>query len=681
VKIPTVCAYCGVGCLLYLRVRDGEVVGALPHPDGPGEGRLCIKGWSVHEFVHHPERLRKPLIRGKAGFREASWEEASSYVSERLNKIKVQHGSDSIAFLSSAKATNEENYLLQKLARAVIGTNNVDHCARLCHASTVTGLVSSFGSGAMTNSQEDVGEADVIFVIGSNTSEQHPLIARRMIRAVKNGATLIVADPRAIDLVEYAEAHLCHTPGTDVTLLNAMMHTILAEGLHDEGFISSRTEGFDEFRETVLGYTPERAEAITGVPAEDIRKAARIFGSAGNASIFFSMGITQHTTGVDNVVSTANLAMLTGNIGRPGTGVNPLRGQNNVQGACDLGALPDYLPGYARVSDRERSEGFEKTWGARVPGNAGLTLVEMINACGKGVKAMYIVGENPVISDPDSNHVVAQLGKLDFLVVSELFMSETAELADVVLPAASFAEKDGTFTATDRRVQRVRKAIEPVGESLPDWEAISKISEKLGYPMRYDSPSEIMDEIASLGGIYGGISYSRLETEDLRWPCLNRDHPGTRILHQGRFSRGLGRFQAVEYKPPAEEPDGKYPFILTTGRLLFHWHTGTMTRRSNTLTDQINEPLVEINALDAARLGFEPGDRVRVSSRRGGIELAAEVTPRIKEGVVFIPFHFAEAAANKLTNAALDPLAKIPELKVCAVRIEKVLSHNTETKS
>jgi len=681
VKVSTVCAYCGVGCLLYLRVRDGEVVGALPHPGGPGEGKLCIKGWSVHEFVHHPERLRKPLIRGKDDFREASWEEALSHVSERLNKIKDQHGSDSIAFLSSAKATNEENYLLQKLARAVIGTNNVDHCARLCHASTVTGLVSSFGSGAMTNSQEDVEEADVIFVIGSNTSEQHPLIARRMIRAVKNGATLIVADPRAIDLVEYAEVHLCHTPGTDVALLNAMMHVILTEGLHDEEFISSRTEGFDEFSETVLEYAPERAEDITGIPAEDIRKAARIFGRAGNASIFFSMGITQHTTGVDNVVSTANLAMLTGNIGRPGTGVNPLRGQNNVQGACDLGALPDYLPGYARLSDRGRCEGFEEAWGAKVPGNAGLTLVEMIDACGEGVKAMYVMGENPVLSDPDSNHVVEQLGKLDFLVVNELFMSETAELADVVLPAASFAEKDGTFTATDRRVQRVRKAIEPVGESLPDWEVISRISEKIGYSMKYDSPSEIMDEIAGLGGIYGGINYSRLETEDLRWPCPDVDHPGTRTLHQGRFSRGMGKFQAVEYKPPAEEPDAKYPLILTTGRLLFHWHTGTMTRRSDTLTDQINEPLVEINTSDAERLGVVSGDRVRVSSRRGEIALSAQVTPRIKEGVVFIPFHFAEAAANKLTNAALDPLAKIPELKVCAVRIEKVLSHDDETKN
>ena len=671
-KVPTVCIYCGTGCRLFLVVRDGRVIRVLPHKEGPGEGKLCIKGWSAHEFIHHPDRLTTPLIREGQGFREATWDEALDRVSEELAKARDRHGSDSLGFLSSAKTTNEENYLMQKLARAVIGTNNIDHCARLCHASTVTGLVLSFGSGAMTNSQEDIEEADVIFVIGSNTSEQHPLIARRMIRAAKKGTRIIVADPREIDLTAHAVLHLKHRPGSDVALLNGMMNVILEEGLQDDGFIESRTEGYDKFRKTIGRYSPEQVDQITGVPAEDIREAARLFGEAGKASIFFSMGITQHTTGVDNVVSTANLALLTGNVGQLGTGVNPLRGQNNVQGACDMGGLPSYLPGYVRVEDGVRRGRIEEAWGCTLPGMNGLTLMEMINECGDGIHAMFIMGENPMLSDPDTNHVREQLGKLDFLVVSELFMSETAELADVVLPAASFAEKDGTFTATDRRIQMIRKAVDPVGGSRPDWVIISEISGRLGFPMKYESTSDIMDEIASLGGIYGGVSHERLENEDLRWPCPTEVHPGTRILHQGEFSRGLGKFQAVEYKPPAEEPDEEYPYILTTGRLLAHWHTGTMTRRSETLTEQVNEAVMEINPADALTVGVGDGDIVKVTSRRGEISLKAWVTDRIKEGVVFIPFHFAEAAANVLTNSAYDPLAKIPELKVCAVRLDRI---------
>jgi formate dehydrogenase alpha subunit len=664
--------------MLFLVVRDGKVIRVLPHQEGPGEGKLCIKGWSAHEFIHHPDRLTTPLIREGQGFREATWDEALDRVSEELGKAKARHGSDSLGFLSSAKTTNEENYLMQKLARAVIGTNNVDHCARLCHASTVTGLVSSFGSGAMTNSQEDIEEADVIFVIGSNTSEQHPLIARRMIKAAKKGTRIIVADPREIGLTAHAVLHLKHRPGSDVALLNAMMNVILEEGLQDEGFIESRTEGYEEFKKTIGKYSPKLVEPITGVPARDIREAARLFGKAGKASIFFSMGITQHTTGVDNVVSTANLAILTGNVGQPGTGVNPLRGQNNVQGACDMGGLPSYLPGYVRVEDDQRKERIAEAWGCTLPGMKGLTLMEMINECGDSIRAMFIMGENPMLSDPDTNHVREQLSKLDFLVVSELFMSETAKLADVVLPAASFAEKDGTFTATDRRIQMIRKAVDPVGGSRPDWVIISDISRRLGFQMNYGSPSDIMDEIASLGGIYGGVNHERLENEDLRWPCPHKEHPGTRILHQGKFSRGLGKFQTIEYKPPAEEPDEEYPFILTTGRLLFHWHTGTMTRRSETLTEQVNEAIMEINPADARTVGIADGDTVKVTSRRGEISLKAWVTDSIKEGVVFIPFHFAEAAANVLTNPAYDPLAKIPELKVCAVRVDRLKDGRTE---
>jgi formate dehydrogenase alpha subunit len=670
-KVSTVCIYCGTGCILDLKIRDGKVVEVLPNPLGPGEGHLCIKGWSAHEFIHHPDRLEKPLIREEDGFREATWEEALKTVANSLLKVKEKYGPDSLAFLSSAKTTNEENFLMQKLARAVVGTNNVDHCARLCHASTVTGLVSSFGSGAMTNSQEDVEKSDVIFIIGSNTSEQHPLIARRMIRAVKAGSKLIVADPRAIKLVEYATIYLPHKPGTDVALLNAMMNIIIEEGLHDKDFIESRTEGFGELRDTVSKYTPEVAEEITGVPADSIREAAKLYGRANRASLFFSMGITQHITGVDNVVSTANLAMLTGNVGREGTGVNPLRGQNNVQGACDMGALPNYLPGYGAVRDIATRERFESAWGVKLPSEIGLTIMEMMESCGRNIKAMFIMGENPLLSDPDITHVREQLEKLDFLVVSEIFMSETAQIADVVLPATSFAEKNGTFTATDRRVQRVKKAIESLGDSKPDWVILSQLSNQMGYPLKYDSPEEVMDEITRLTPIYGGMQYSRLEDEVLRWPCPSSDHPGTRLLHVDRFSRGLGRFQSIEYRPPAEETDAEYPYILTTGRLLFHWHTGTMTRRSKTLTDQMNEAVVEINMEDASILGISSGDSVKVQSRRGEITLNAEVTDRILKGVVFISFHYAEAAANVLTNTALDPKAKIPELKVCAVRVAR----------
>jgi formate dehydrogenase alpha subunit len=670
-RVPTVCIYCGTGCLLDLVVREDRVVGVLPHEGGPGEGKLCIKGWSAHEFIHDPDRLTKPLIRNGDEFKEAGWDEALNLISEEIGKAVESHGGDSVAIFSSAKTTNEENYLLQKFARAVVGTNNIDHCARLCHASTVTGLISSFGSGAMTNSIEDIEDADVIFIIGSNTSEQHPLLARRMIKAVNKGSRLIVADPRAIDLTAYASFHLCHRPGTDVALLNAMMNVIISEDLQDEAFIEARTEGYEALSTVLAGYSPEFVQEITGVPAEMIREAARLYAGAESASIFFSMGITQHTTGVDNVVSVANLAMLTGNVGRKGTGVNPLRGQNNVQGSCDMGALPDFLPGYGPVEDEEVRARFGAAWNSTIPPEPGLTVVEMINRCGSDIKAMYIMGENILISDPDINHVRDQLGKLDFLAVSDIFLSETARMADVVLPAASFAEKDGTFTATDRRVQRVRKAIDPVGESRPDWVIITQLSERLGHPMVYDSPEEIMEEIAEVAPIYGGIHYGRLEESCLKWPCPDRSHPGTDILHVDRFSRGKGRFTPAEHRPPAEEPDEDYPYILTTGRVLFHWHTGTMTRRSGTLTDQMDEAFIEINPDDAKKIGVEDGDFVGVTSRRGEISLKALVTDRILRGVVFIPFHFSEAAANILTNPALDPKAKIPELKVCAVQIAK----------
>jgi len=674
-KILTTCEFCGCGCNFYLGVEDDKVVAVYPCASHPiSQGKLCIKGWMGHEYIHSAERLKTPLIKEGDKFREASWDEAYQLIADRLQQIKEQYGSDSIAVSTSAKCTNEENYLLQKLARAAIGTNNVDHCARLCHASTVIGLSQTFGSGAMTNSIPEIGSADVILVIGSNTTEQHPLVADQIVKGVKGGARLIVADPRQIQLTKLATLHLSHRPGTDVALINGMLNVIIAEDLVDRKFVDSRTEGFEELKEAVAGYTPRKAAEITGVPAEKIVEAARIYAGGKKGTIIYAMGITQHTSGVDNVMSCANLAMLTGNIGRESTGVNPLRGQNNVQGACDMGTLPNVFPGYQAVTNDELRQKFEKAWGAKLPSQPGVTVTGAISKMIAGeIKALYIMGENPMISDPDMSHTEKALKNLGFLVVQDIFLTETARLADVVLPGVSFAEKNGTFTSTERKVQRVRKAIEPVGSSRPDWKIITELSSHLGYKMDYPSPREVMDEIAKLTPSYGGISYDRLERGGLCWPCPSPDHPGTPYLHKEKFARpgGKGKFSAVSYRPPAELPDDEYPFTLTTGRTGFHWHTGTMTRKDWALDREYPKGYVEINPQDAANTGIRNGAMVKVASRRGEISVQANVVDTIQEGLVFIPFHFAEAAANKLTAANLDPVAKIPEYKVCAVKLER----------
>jgi len=672
-QVRTICPYCGCGCTLVLNIHDGRVVHITGEPGlGTSNGLLCVKGRFGTDFINHEQRLTEPLIRTGGELVPATWDEALDLVATRLTDIRDAHGPDAIAGLSSAKTTNEENYLMQRFMRAVVGTNNVDHCARLCHASTVAGLARAFGSGAMTNSMDEFELADAIFVIGSNTTECHPIIGASIKRAVLSGkTTLIVADPRVIELTEFAAVHMQHRSGTDVALINAMMHVILAEGLEDKAFLAERTEGFDDLRKAVEPYTPEMAAKITGVPAQRIVESARAYARAAAASIVYSMGITQHTTGTDNVLSLANLAMLTGNIGRPGTGVNPLRGQNNVQGACDLGALPNVYPGYQKVDDPASRAKFEKAWGAPLSPTAGLTVVEMINAAADGqLKALYVLGENPMLSDPDTGHVEAALETLDFLVVQDIFLSETAELADVVLPAASFAEKDGTFTNTERRVQRVRKALDAPGQALPDWQILCRLASRMGYQMHYDHPSAIQDEIASLTPSYGGITYDRLEGGGLQWPCPDAEHPGTPYLHKGRFARGLGKFHAVEFLPPKELPDDAYPFVLSTGRILQHFHTGTMSRRSDVLDKLVPVGTIEIHPADAARLGIADSDTVRVASRRGELELPARLTDRVAPGTLFLAFHYREAPANRLTIAALDPVAKIPELKVCAVRIE-----------
>ena len=525
----------------------------------------------------------------------------------------------------------------------------------------------------MTNSIEDLEEAEVILVVGSNTTEQHPIIGERMLAAVRRGTRLIVIDPRAIHLSRFARVYLRPRPGTEVAYLNGMANVIISEGLLDEGFIASRTEGFQEFREAVEEYTPGRVEEITGIPAADLVEAARLYGSAERAAIVYCMGITQHVTGTDNVLAVANLALLTGNIGKPGTGVNPLRGQNNVQGACDMGGLPDVFTGYRRVDDEEAASRFETAWGVeRLSRKPGLTVVEMIAAAAEGsLRAMYIMGENPMLSDPDINHVREALSRLDFLVVADIMESETLRYAHVVLPAASFAEKEGTITSTERRVQRLRKAVEPVGEARPDWEIVCQVARRMGAGgFEFSSPEEVFEEIRGVTPSYAGITYRRLGTRGLQWPCPTEDHPGTPILHVEGFPIGKGRFTPVVYRPPAEEPDEEYPFILTTGRILFQYHTGTMTRRSPSLVREADRAFAEINPLDAAELGIADGERVTLTSRRGSVEVEARVTDRVGKGVVFMPFHFAEAAANLLTNAALDPVSKIPELKVCAVKVQ-----------
>ncbi|MCK5733022.1 MAG: formate dehydrogenase subunit alpha, partial [Candidatus Latescibacteria bacterium] len=679
--VRTTCIYCGVGCQMDLYIKDDRIVKVLGAEDAPdNRGQLCVKGRFGLDFVHHPDRLTEPLIRRNGKLEPATWDDALELVASKFLGLKARYGGDALAGLSSAKCTNEENYVFQKFVRTAFGTNNVDHCARLCHASTVVGLAAAFGSGAMTNSVREIGDADVILVTGSNTTEAHPVIGNLIKHAVTfKGAKLILADPRGIELSEYATVWLRQKNGTDVAWLNGIMHVILKEGLQDEAFIAERTEGFEEFRKAIGEYTPERVAEITGIPAEQIVEAARIYAQAERATIVYSMGITQHTTGVDNVLSTANLAMLTGNMGRESTGVNPLRGQNNVQGACDLGALVNVFPGYQKVTDEAIREKFEQAWGVPLSGEVGLTVVEIMNAAAEGrVKGLYVMGENPMLSDPNLNHVREALENLDFLVVQDIFLTETAQLADVVLPAVSFAEKDGTFTNTGRRVQRVRKAIPNVGNSHQDWEIVCQVARRMGVEMRYAAPAEIMEEIASLTPIYGGMHYDRLDGDGLQWPCPDRDHPGTPYLHKDTFARGKGAFTPVDFIPPAEWPDQAYPFLLSTGRILYHFHTGSLSRRSKPLDAIVPEGYIEINPKDTERMGIQDGERVRVCSRRGETEMKVKVTDWPDVGCVFASFHFREAPANILTNDALDPKAKIPEYKVAAVRIDKITAETAK---
>jgi len=689
--VKTICPYCGVGC--GIKVKQGDDPGDvnfMPWGEAPvNEGRVCIKGGAATQVVDHEDRLTDPLIKENGEFREATWEEAYSRIASEMERIRDDYGPDAMGFFGSSKTMNEENYLLQKLARRY-GTNNVDNCTRMCHASTVWALRTSLGAGAMTNSMEDLEEAaDVFWIQGANPGEQHPIANSQYFRqAVLEGATVIQVDPhankttRSFDIDETERhMHLQLNPGADIPLLNVVLKTILERheeepdaGWIDEGFIDERTEGFEHLKETLADFDKEAAAEEAGVPLEDIKLAAEKYAMANNAAIFTGMGMSQHTCGVDNVQNEINLALITGNLGRPGTGVNPLRGQNNVQGTSDVGAMPNVLPGYQLVDDPEVRESVEEVWGFEVPEEPGLTNVEISHEAGRSVKGLYVMGENPVMSEPDGNEVEERLKSLEFMVAQDIFMTETAQFADVVLPATTWAERGGTVTNTDRRVQRMR-GVDKVHENTKhDLDILMEVGSRLfgEDEFRFDDVEAVFEELREVCPIYHGMTYDGLGEEGLHWPCYEEGDEGDQFLYEDSFDteNGLGQIEGVRHQPPKEVPDEEYPLILTTARLEEHYNTGTMSRRSPTLSRQHPENFVDVHPNDAERYGIEDGDMVTLRSRRGEIEVKAQVTEDIKEGVVWTTPHFAAASANRLTNDVLDDRAKIPEYKAAAAEIE-----------
>jgi formate dehydrogenase alpha subunit len=680
-EIETTCPYCGVGCGIRLKVReDGRL--AVMADDVPENhsslGTLCVKGRFGTGFVHSRDRITVPMVKRDGAWREVSWDEALEATADGLARNRERFGA-----FASAKATNEDGYIIQKLARVVMGTNNVDHCTRLCHSPSVEAMLTSMGSGATSNSYQDYEEAGCLMVVGADASANHPVIAIRLRKAVSRGARLIVINPKRIELCDQADLWLQERPGTDVALFNAMAKLILDEGLARLDFIRSRTEGFEAWAASLVPYTLERAEEITGVPREDIARAARWYARPpfSGSCLIWGMGITQHTNGTANAHALLNLALAAGQMGFAGSGISPLRGQNNVQGCGDAGAVPTNLPGYADYSPASLSR-FERVWGVRPPGKTGLVVTEMTEGCLDGtIRAMYVVGENPMLAEPDLHHTDKALRQLDCLVVQDLFMHETAELAHVFLPAAAFAEKEGTFTNSERRVQRVRKAIDAPGQARPDWwiscELAKRVARRLGVAVSgfdFTHPSEIFDEMARLWPAIAGLSYPRLESGGIQWPCPSPDHPGTRFLYAEDFPTGRARFVPVSQGATAAElPDPEFPFVLNTGRLLYHWHGGTLTRRVQGLLELAPRLEIAINPADARRMGMGEGGALRVVSRRGELQGFAHVTEAVRPGAIFVPFvKLSDSAANFLTNSAHDPSSKIPEYKVCAVRLEKV---------
>jgi formate dehydrogenase alpha subunit len=668
---PTVCPYCGCGCGIHLVVRDGRIIGVEPWKEHPvNEGKNCPKGRNAFHFLYAQGRLQRPLVRDNGAFREASWEEALEIIATRL----ADADPDSVGFVNSGKLSNEDLYVLQKLVRCALKTNNMDNCSRFCHSTTVPALVSTVGSGVMATSQTDIEQADCVLLAGVNVKETYPLIARRILRAKRRGTRVLVIDPRRTATARHlADLHLQLNAGTDVALANAMIKMIIAEGLEDRDFIARRTQGLEELQAYLATADLSELSELTGVSLNAIREAAHTYAQAERSCTLYNAGIAQHAAGIGNIQALANLALLTGNYGKPGTGVNPLRGHLNGEGFGDMGPLPVFYPGFAPVN-RETAARFERHWGvAGLPSEPGMSYMDMLEKC----DVLYVIGANPMASAPDTGRVEALLVSKEFLVVQDIFMTRTAELADVVLPAAAWAEKDGTVTEVDRRVQRIGKAVDPPGEAKPDWRVFCELARMMKAEGGFDyaSAEGVFEEIRKAVPQYAGITYERLEQAGgIQWPCPSEDHFGTATMFVDRFATpdGLGHFQVVEYKDPAEITDEEYPYVLTNGRLIFHFHTGTMSRRTKRLDDEAPNGFVEMNSQDAREMGIDDGQEVRVISRRGTVTATARVTDDIRRGMLFMPWHFPESGPNVLTGPSAGPPSKMPEFKFCAARIEAV---------
>ncbi|MFB6077957.1 MAG: formate dehydrogenase subunit alpha [Halarchaeum sp.] len=678
----TTCGYCAVGCRFDVYTDGDEVLATRatsPEQSPVNDMSTCVKGKFSYNFADHEDRLTSPLVRDENGeWREASWDEALSRAVEGFQSIIDEYGGEKMSVIASSKATNEENYLMGKFARQVLGTNTVDNCNRLCHSSTVAGLAKTFGFGAASISVHDFEEADCIFLTGSNTTEAHPVLGTRVKQHVKDGGDLVVFDPREIQIAEYADQYTQIKPGHDRAWVNGITRYLIENDLYDEEFVAERTTGFEDVKEAVADFTPERVEELTGASEEEIASAAEYIADADRCLFGWTLGITEHSRGTDNVTALANLAAITGNVGKPGTGVSPFRGQNNVQGGGgDMGPLPDNFPGYQSVADDENREKFEEAWDCDIAEERGYYTTEMFNAFADGeLKGMYCIGENPSLSEPGKKHADEVLEEMEFLVVQDLFLNETAKYADVVLPAVSFLEKEGTFTNTDRRVQKVNPVLEPKGDARADWEILQSLANRMGREWEYENTNEIMEEMRALTPIYGGISHERVEEEGgVQWPCYDLDHPGTVRLYEDEFNTddGKANLLPVEYKPPMSQPSDEFPLTLTTGRVLYQYHTGTMTHPEEGIMKYNDRDFVELNPETAASYGIEDGDPVRMESDKGEIVVTAQVTERIGADTVFAPIHFAETAVNTLTDSErLDPEAKTPEFKVTAVRISPV---------
>lgn len=682
-RVRTTCPHCATGCQFDLLVKDNKIVD-VEGADGPSNHKLvCVKGRSgSFDFVHSPDRIKYPLIKNKetGEFERATWDEALDLVASKFMEIKKKYGPDSLAGFACSRSPNEDVYMVQKMVRTCFGTNNVDNCARVCHSASVSGLAMTLGSGAMTNPIYDITHnVDCIMLVGSNPEEAHPVVGMQIRQAVQNGTRLIVVDPREIGLTKDADIHLKLKPGTNIAFANGMMHVMIREGLVDEKFIRERTEGYEELKEIVKEYTPEYVAEVCHIDKDQLIEAARMYATAEKAPIIYCLGVTEHSTGTEGVMSMSNMAMLVGKLGKSGCGVNPLRGQNNVQGACDMGAQPTDFPGYQKVVNPDVIDKFERAWGVPLNRKPGTHATDVFPAAINGtIKGLYIYGEDPVVTDADTTHIIKALKSLDFFVLQELFMTETAQYADVILPGMSYAEKEGTFSNTERRVQRVRKAVDLTKDSAfdirLDTDIIIDLMNRMGYRQPYMTSSEIMDEIASVTPSFGGISHARLDASEgqgLQWPCLDKYHPGTPIMHVGKFTRGLGWLYPTVYTPAAELPDEEYPLILMTGRILYHYTTRAMTGRTPGLMEIEGKSFIEMNESDAARLGISDGDKVRATSRRGSILSTARVGTKVSEGETWMPFHFPDGNCNWLTNPALDKFCRIPEYKVCAIKVEK----------